>query len=108
MSIIKIFLNKTESRLLANADVTFESPEYGSITAKYFQIWRSQFVNKKLDNDKINIEPPSTKNNPNVIKCEFFRVEDEEKWFELMYQIYDAYKNAIKGKEEMVTEKMPF
>jgi hypothetical protein len=106
MSIIKIFLNKTESRLLANADVTFESPEYGPVTAKYFQIWRSQFMNKKLDNDKINIEPPSTRSNPNVIKCEFLRLENENKWFELMYQIYSAYKDAVKAREGIETESI--
>lgn len=102
MTQIKIYLYDKENLLLANADVTFEDIDFGPITVKGFQIWKSQFQNKRLDGEKINIEPPSTRENPNVAKCQFIHLDNAEKWFDLMIQIYAAYKKEVDDKEKII------
>jgi len=92
---IKIYTYDGLDSLLANADVMFMDLDLGPITVKGFQIWRSQFQNKRLGGEKINIEPPSTKSDPKVAKYQFVHLDVEEMWFELMTQIYAAYKKEI-------------
>ncbi len=103
MNKIKIYLyDDKENPLLANADVTFEDTTFGPVTIKGFQIWRSQFHNKRLDGEKINIEPPSTKPKYDLIKFRFVHLDDEEMWFKLMGQIFTAYKKEVNDNEVIV------
>lgn len=101
---IKINIYDRQDSLLANADVTFEDTNFGPITVKGFQIWRSQFQNKRLDGEKINIEPPSTRLNSDVVKYQFVHLDDEGMWFKLMGQIFTAYKKELKDIEVIIKE----
>ena len=50
-------LLKDKGNLLANANVSFVTLEFSTVTLKDFQIWKSPIYNSRLE-DNINIQPP--------------------------------------------------
>ncbi len=97
---IKIYL-KDKGNLLANVNVTIDTVEYGYLTVKGFQIWRSQKFNSRLQ-ENINITPPRRKIYGAYIDLAFF--DDVNKWYKLEARIYDAYHIAQTKKENKKVE----
>lgn len=87
---IKIDLKENKGNLLANAHVCIDT-EFGIVTIKYLQIWKSNFRNPRLQ-EYINIEPPSIKVYGSKIFFVFF--ENKDKWYELEEKIYDQFFSA--------------
>lgn len=96
---IRILL-KDKNNLLANATVSIETINYGFVTIKDFQIWRSQKMNGRLQ-EFINIKPPQRNVYSKWIDRVFF--EDRERWIDLEARVYDAYciaRNNSKEKQQ--------
>lgn len=98
---IKI-LPKNQSKLIANVNIAINTVEFGFITIKGFQIWKSNLMNERLQ-EKINIAPPSLRMYGRYIS--FVHVEDKKMWLELEHLIYSAYLrfssvNKVKSKED--------
>lgn len=96
---------KDKEKLLANATICLETLEYGPLTIKGFQIWKSSQINDRLG-EAINITPPSQPLYGRYITLLFF--EDEQKWFKLERRIYDAYclaKTKRAGRDEYIDPK---
>jgi hypothetical protein len=87
---IRIKLKKNSPKLLANADLIFNS-HYGFITIKDFQIWRSDYFNERVQ-AKINIKPPSRNNYGHYTPYIF--IENENSWHDIERLIGSAYFNA--------------
>lgn len=83
---IKIII-KDKPNLLANANISFDTVAFGSITIKNFAIWKSKHFNERLQ-EAINITPPSTRGFK-YTAIVFF--ENRDRWYELEQQIYDAF-----------------
>jgi len=84
---VNIFI-KDKGNLLANATIAIMSVEYGFITIKNFQIWRSKVLNERLQ-VAINIAPPSIQAYGKYYPIVFF--EQNRMWFEMEELIYRAY-----------------
>lgn len=105
---IKIVFPKKQMRLLANANISLNTIEYGFITIKGFQIWPSSQMNTRLQ-EEINITPPSRMLFGRYYP--FVWIEDEKQWHELEGRIYDAYhkaKNKQVDSEKVNPEDIPF
>lgn len=87
---IKIFLKRNKGNLLANASVSILTTDFGFVTIKNFQIWKSNLFNSRLQ-DKINIVPTNKYSFGHTFQLVFF--EDENSWFELERIIYKAFAN---------------
>lgn len=106
---IKLFLSKKEGNLLASATISLNTVEFGFVTIKGFQIWKSKFLNSRLQQE-VNISPPSTRRYGKYSYLVFFK--EEKQWFSLETRIYDAYNKALfrhnkKGKEDIDPDEIP-
>lgn len=79
---------KDKPNLLANANMAIPTLDFGYITIKGFQIWKSNNLNSRLQ-DYVNITPPSIKAYLRWNNIVFF--ESEDKWVEIEQIIYDNY-----------------
>ncbi len=79
---------KNKGNLLANANLSLLTKDFGWINIKDFQIWRSSNLNSRLE-DNINIQPPSINVHGKYIAKIFF--EDIKKWEKIEEEIYYAY-----------------
>ena len=86
---IKVFI-KDKNNLIANANVSLNTLDFGFVTIKGFQIWRSNVFNQRL-NEQINITPPTKQTFGRYTQQVFF--EDKDKWYELEAKIYDVFNN---------------
>lgn len=89
---------KNIKSLLANCDVTFETIDFGLITIKGFQIWKSNYLHPFFQ-EEINITPPTVRSNGKYVPLVFF--EGAVKWEEIRERIYSEYHKEISkaGKE---------
>ncbi len=95
---IKVFLKEGDSRLIATATVSVSTVDFGYVTIKGFQVWKSENLNGRLQ-EYINITPPTTMIKGGRIYLIFF--EDREKWYGLEERIYDAFRLCkVKGKSK--------
>lgn len=76
--------------LLANAEVTIYSENFGPIVMKDFQIWISPNLNSRLG-VSINIRPPAVKYYGKWRPRIFFT--DDHKWEYLERVIYESYQS---------------
>ncbi len=79
---------KNEGSLLANADVLIKTVDFGLINIKGYQIWKSNNMNKRLQ-ESVNITPPSRKMHGRYIQLVY--LENPDTWSALEARIYDAY-----------------
>lgn len=86
---ININLKKDCGNLLANADITLTTIEFGVIVLKDFQIWKSSKENSRLEGEHINIQPPVVKYVGKFRPRIFF--ENERVWEEIERQIWNMY-----------------
>lgn len=100
---IKVYI-KNKGNLIANANVTLETVEFGQITIKGFQIWRSRNYNQRLS-EAINITPP-TRQGYGFPTLVFF--ESKNKWYELELIIYETFnlKRNERANEELTDKDM--
>lgn len=94
---IKIFLKENKGNLLANANITINTVDFGYLTLKGFQIWRSSKFNGRLQ-EAINITPPRKRVFGSFSNLIF--LNDENKWHILENYIYEAFKKAQSNKKE--------
>lgn len=89
---------KNIKSLLANCDVTLETLDFGPVTIKGFQIWKSNHIHPRLQ-EEINITPPTVRSYGKYISTVFFNVA--AKWEGLEQGIYTEYHKEISkaGKE---------
>ncbi len=115
MNNIKIEINliKNKGNLLANANVYITTDELGIFILKDFQVWKSSFINSRL-NDSINIRPPSVeiKETPGKYRPRIF-FKDKKVWEELECQIWHSYQvKCLKEEPPLedikIPEEMPF
>lgn len=83
---------KDGEKLLANADISIDTLEFGKLTIKNFQIWRSPVKNRRLG-ENVNVSPPSVGNLNMHFKTIFF--EDMTQWENVEQRIWDAYQSAL-------------
>lgn len=83
---------KDVGNLLANANLEILTDGYGWVTIKDFQIWVSNNLNSRL-NENINIQPLSINAHGNYLKKVFF--EDSSQWEKIESEIFDAYKKKL-------------
>ncbi len=102
---IKItILIRDKNTLLANANVCFYS-DFGMVTIKGFQIWKSNVFNERLG-EGLNISPPSLQYKGGRVQLVFF--ESKEQWYELERLIYSKYlEKRPTGSEEVNIDEMP-
>lgn len=93
--------------LLANANLTLKTSEFGNIVIKGLPIWKSNRFNERLQ-ENINITPPSKSNYGKYVDLVFF--ENKETWFEIERLIYSAYREKLNKKEDedVNPEDIPF
>lgn len=89
---IKIYFPKTESKYVATAVVSVRTVEFGFLTIKMFRIWKSPYLNSRLQ-EKINITPPALVMYGATKQLIF--IENADEWFRLEALIYDAYHLAV-------------
>lgn len=110
MENVKIHIDlKNKENLLANATISLDTVEFGQITIKNFQIWKSKNFNSRLQAN-INIAPPSIRAGfRKYLALVFF--EKENLWFEIERFIYSKYiETRIKNdglKEDINPEDIP-
>lgn len=111
MENVKIHIDvKNKGNLLANATISLDTVEFGPITIKNFQIWKSKNLNSRLQ-EYINIVPPSRRAGfRKYISLVFF--EKENLWFDIERLIYSKYieiglKNG-RQEENIKPEDVPF
>lgn len=92
---IVVFL-KDKPKLLANATITLNSAEHGPLAIKYWQIWKSDNMNERLQ-EKINVQPPSINMYGKYHPVIFFK--DKDQFFAIEERIYDAYCLARNRRE---------
>ena len=99
---------KNIGNLLANANISLSTNDFGWVTIKDFQIWISNNLNTRL-NEKINIEPLSVNVHGRYLVKVFF--EDLKLWEVVEKEIYDSYKKKL-AEEHPINykeiEDMPF
>ena len=78
--------------LLANANISLLTNDFGWIIIKDFQIWESNLLNTRL-NDKINIVPILVNVHGKYIVKVF--IEDSVNWEKMEKAIYEAYKTKL-------------
>lgn len=105
---IKITL-KEKNNLLANATVVISTYDFGFITIKNFQIWKSKVYNERLQ-ENINIQPPGISRYGHYFPSIF--IENNQKWYEMEREIYHAYldeknKTNKKATEEINIDEIP-
>lgn len=93
---IVIFL-KDKPKLLANATITVQSMEYGQVSIKNWQIWKSDNMNERLQ-EKINVQPPSINMYGKYHPVIFF--QDKDQFFQIESRIYDAFCKARTTRED--------
>ena len=84
---IKIIL-KDKEPLLATANLSIPTVNFGYLTIKGFQIWKSEVLNTRIQ-DHINISPPAIRVYGRYLKIVF--LEDEKCWFDLEAKIYNKF-----------------
>lgn len=99
---ITIILKENKGNLLANAHISINTAEFGFVTIKGFQIWRSKNFNERLQ-EAINIQPPTKSSYGRPYKFVFF--EDKKLWCELELIIYEEYIKA-RSKNEVRSEEV--
>lgn len=87
---------KDGGRLLANADITIDTIDYGKVTIKNFQIWKSPIQNHRLG-ERVNISPPSVGSGGLHYKTIFF--EDMTQWGIVEEKIWKAYQDTVSSGE---------
>lgn len=87
---IKIML-KNKPKLIATANVSIPTIDFGYITIKGFQIWKSELLNSRLQ-EYINITPPSIGAFGRWIIIIYF--EDGKLWQKLESSIYGKFIEA--------------
>lgn len=97
---INIIFKKDKGNLLANATVSINSVEFGYVTMKGFQIWRSRIFNERLQ-ENINILPPTITPYGRPYTLIFF--ENPKKWQVLEEKIYSAF-NQTRNKTKALSE----
>lgn len=98
---------KNKNNLLANATISIYTSDFGFITIKGFQIWKSKIYNERL-RENINIQPTGKYAYGRNIELVF--IEDRQKWYELEQEIYLAYAdktNLEANKDEINIDKIP-
>ena len=88
---VMVFLREGNARLLATATVSVRTVDYGFMTIKGFQIWKSKNLNGRLQ-EFMNITPPSTMIKGSRYFVIFF--ENKELWSNLEEAIYSSYRLA--------------
>jgi len=94
---------KNNPKLFANANVAINTVDFGFITIKGFQIWKSSIFNERLQ-EHINITPPNRQFMGHTISLVF--IENRTLWFDLEEKIYSAFcqKRQPEIKEEVTEE----
>lgn len=83
---------KNNGNLLANADLSLLTKDFGWVDIKDFQMWKSSNLNRRLD-QYINIQPPSILIHGKYIPRVFF--EDIEKWGRIESIIFYEYTKKL-------------
>ena len=93
---------KDNAKLLANANISILTTDWGRLTIKGFQIWKSDRFNDRL-NDKINITPPSRPSYGKYYPVVFF--ENHNSWYNLELDIYMAYTKKLEEQKKATVEE---
>lgn len=103
---INILIKKDKGNLLANANVSIPTQQFGIVTLKDFQIWKSSIHNERLA-DNINIQPPGIMIYGHFRSKAFF--EDKESWYRLEFEIYQSYTKILSKlpEEEINIDEIP-
>lgn len=76
-----------DTRLLARANISFETGELGVFDIKGYMLWRSDNHNNNLD-AHVNVSPPSVRVRGKYVPIIFM---DTEVWLHLEKAVFDAY-----------------
>lgn len=104
---IKIILRDSKSNLLANANISINTIQFGFVTIKGFQIWKSHNLNERLQ-ESINITPPTRQVYGHYRFQVFF--EDKTKWPIMEEMIYNAFlqiRNKRVETEDVDIDELP-
>lgn len=90
---------KNIKNLIANANIVLQT-DYGKVTIKGFQIWRSSFIHDRFQ-ERINITPPCAMKYGKIFPYVFF--EDKQSWLLIEEEIYNKYNLSKKNGTEKKT-----